>query len=262
MKHISVGHLIASNTLYVQPERNIVDTMAPLEILRLTVEPFAAPGMSAVGYFTGKGSLKMMTSDGRWFNSKGRTYCIAQKAGAELVVESWSLTSEDSFNKLQAALREDRMLLQHEKSSPEAGQVGWRVILTKKDAELIKLCYDTASQWQDLSQAYLNHVMRAMVRWESHPSPARVILGLMSDEPRNLDGTEMEDSVELFNETMDDVLRDIRKEVEDFVEKDPWAFYYVGKDVRGVYISRHRDVRAIIWDRERTEELDIKERDA
>ena len=268
LRNITTDHLISGSRLYTEPERDILETLKPMAMLRLSVESETSVGMFALSHLTGKGSLRMSISNGRWINYKSRSYFIAQHTNDEWVVESWSLTSEAAYAELVVALEKGRVLVRSEPALTDTTQVTYRVILTIKDLPNLKLCNDELGMWYEMCKAYLNDVMRSMVRWETHPSPNRVIANLFLEEVVQgfrLGMSQEGDQLglnELFCKQMAGILDGVTDEVTQFVSQDNWAFYYVGIDTRGVYISRHRDARAIIWNQEQLEIIDAKERDA
>lgn len=263
MKNITINHLIASNRLYAEPDKDIAETLKPLAILRLDAEAQREVGLITLKTLTGEGNLQITTSDGKKFNSKGRTYFIAQPVGTELVVQEWNMGGTESLQYLKDALTTGKMLVCADKTITTNQQKGYRVLLTQKDAGGLAITHDKQGLWHEICHAYANSVMRGLVHWETPPSADRVIKNILdSDAALAMVKHEGLDLREFFMAEMDEQLSELNELVTAFVEQDAWAFYHVGVDARGVFISRHRDARAIIWNREMIEERDNKELEA
>lgn len=264
MKLITRENYIDVCSLSAEPEMDIDEMLKPLGILRLNVDEFFTAGIERLSVALVEPYLKMTNSARNWTIYQKDRYAIAETSGDMLLVTPWTLDSEESFSRLKKELSEGKMLVALQDD-------GYRIVARSSDVENLVIEKDYLELWHEVCRGYLELQTLDLVNWNYQPRRGSRLDSLIKDVALRFakDGETVEESAtpddcfsanSYFMDTIHEIISPVVKELSDFVQQDTWAYYSLTSDRRGVNIVRHRDVRALMWNKmqlDRAQELDL-----
>ncbi len=254
MKLINRDNLIDACSLQAPPELDIEELLKPVSILRVSVDEFFEKGIEKLGVALVEPFLKLTNSSRNWtIYQKGR-YAIAQESGDQVLVTPWKLENEASVQTLKQALTEDKFLV----SIQEGGYV---VMARKSDLAHLAVEPDFGELWLQVSRAYLEVHILSLVNWSYQSRRPCRLDALIKDVALRFSqsGDHVQEAVlseecfsasSYFMDTMPEIIAPVLREVTDFIQNDLWAYYSVETSRRGISVTRHRDARALIWNKQ------------
>lgn len=249
MQLVTRDNLIDVCSLQTTPETDIKELMKPVSVLRLRVDEFYQAGIERLSVALIEPSLKMTNSERNWTIYQNNKHAIAETAGDQLYVTPWTLDAIGSFEYLKEELLKGKVLTTVQDD-------GYRIIARASDINDLQVSKDTEDLWNRACAAYLDNLVLTMVNWSYKARRQSRLTPLLVDELLNvgIDSTSGETvqvhSGEYFDDTIRELIAPIVNEVTEFVRQDPWAYYSVQHDRLGINVTRHRDVRALIWNKQ------------
>lgn len=258
MQLVTRDNLIDVCSLQTTPETDIKELMKPVSVLRLRVDEFYQAGIERLSVAMIEPSLKMTNSERNWTIYQKDKHAIAETAGEQLYVTPWTLDSMGSFEYLKSELLKGKVLT-------VVQQDGFRIIARASDIDNLVVSKDTEDLWNRACAGYMDNLILTMVNWSYKARRQSRLTPLLVDELLNVGidsaagETVQVHSEEYFNDTMREIISPIASEVTDFVRQDPWAYYSVQHDRLGINVTRHRDARALIWNKAIMDQLEQEE---
>lgn len=260
MQLITRNNLIDVCSLKIAPETDIKELLKPVSILRLRVDEFQQAGIERLGVAMTEPALKMTNTDRNWTIYQNDKYVIAETTGDQLYVTPWVLDSDGSFEYLKTELTNGKVLA-------AVQQNGYRIVARAADLDHLVVAKDYELLWGEACAAFLDEYLLSMVNWEYTARRRSRLLPLLKDEMLETSATDLEGKPEVihteeyFNNAMRELLAQVIDEVTDFVRQDVWAYYSVQHDRLGINITRHRDARALAWNKALMDQAEQEELD-
>lgn len=253
MKLITRENYIDVSSLSAEPEMDINEMLKPLGILRLNVDEFFTTGIERLSVVLVEPYLKMTNSARNWTIYQKDRYAIAETSGDMLLVTPWSLDSEESFSRLTKELSEGKMLVALQDD-------GYRIVARSTDVDSLTIEKDYSELWREVCRGYLEQQILGLVRWSYQSRRTSRLDPLIRDVALRYvkDGEGVEETStpgecfsanSYFMDTIHELISPLVKDVSEFVQQDLWAYYSLTIDRQAVNVIRHRDARALIWNK-------------
>ncbi len=253
MKFVDRDNFIDVSSLQASPEMDIYELLKPTGVLLINVDPYFEKGIEQLGVALVEPELKLTNSSRNWTISQRGRYAIAEECGDKVVTEPWALSDDVSYEVLKRELAKGKFLSRMQSD-------GYIVMAREKDIPNIVVEKNFEDLWLQVCRSFLETHILSLVNWSYQSRRQSRLDPLIKDVALSFSQTEdkvEETSTEVecfsastyFMSKMPEILSASMREVSAFVESDPWAYYSVTVDRRGISVFRHRDARALIWNK-------------
>ncbi len=269
MKFVDRDNFIDVSSLQASPEMDIYELLKPTGVLLIDVDPYFEKGIEQLGVALVEPELKLTNSSRNWTISQRGRYAIAEECGDRVVTEPWALSDGDSYEMLKRELAKGKNLIRLQSD-------GYVVMAREKDIPNIVVEKNFSDLWYRTCRAYLETHILSLVNWSYHPRRRSRLDSLIKDISLSystdagkaeatvgaVDAQECFSAYTYVTDNLPEILEQSLRDVSDFIRNDLWAYYSVNVEPRGIMVSRHRDVRALIWNNQLIDQAAMQELEA